>query len=123
MATRNDYTILAKQCEIQFQLAKKTLTTKSKKIDSLSPENIERFGFYYYILQNVLNLTDYNEMTDCITDCDFNVKLFDINDSDDGIDAGYIDEETTTIHLFNFKYRNEFNPDKTQSINESILSS
>ena len=123
MATKNDYKILANQCEIQFKLASKTLSAKSTKLATLSEDNQLRFGFYYYILQNVLGLTDYNEITECITDCDFNAKLFDISDSDEGIDAVYIDEDNKTIHLFNFKYRNQFNPDKEQSINESVISS
>lgn len=75
------------------------------------------------MLQNITELEEYDDITEVITDTDFNSKLFDNTDVDEGIDAAFIDDENHDIMLFNFKYRNSYNLDKTQSLNELLASS
>ena len=75
------------------------------------------------MLQNITELEEYDDITEVITDTDFNSKLFGVSDVDEGIDAAYIDDENHNIMLFNFKYRNRFDEDKTQSLNELLTSS
>ncbi len=121
MATQNDFKRLNLKCQKYFELAKIEGAIPSNI--TLDEENQKRFGFYYLVLQYVLGIDNFSSMTDCITDQDFNAKLFRIVHQDEGIDAVYIDEESKSISLFNFKYRPKWNIDKEQSINETIISS
>lgn len=58
-----------------------------------------------------------------ICDTEFNSRLFDNRESDEGIDAAYFDNEHNQIVLFSFKYREKFSVDKEQNINELISAS
>ena len=121
MATQNDFKRLNLKCQKYFDLA---LTEGAIPSDIIiDDENKKRFGFYYLVLHNVLEIEDFSTITDIITDLDFNAKLFHKTDRDEGIDAVFIDEEAKCINLFNFKYRPKWNIDKEQSINETIISS
>ena len=121
MATHNDYKRLNLKCLRYFDLAK----TEGAIPDNLTidEENKKRFGFYYLVLQNILEIDDFSSITNIITDQDFNAKIFHISNQDEGIDAVHIDEERKNISLFNFKYRAKWNIDKEQSINETVISS
>jgi len=121
MATHNDYKRLNLKCLRYFDLAK----TEGAIPDNLTidEENQKRFGFYYLVLQNILEIDDFSSITNIITDQDFNSKIFHSSNQDEGIDAVYIDEERKNINLFNFKYRAKWNIDKEQSINETVISS
>lgn len=67
------------------------------------------FGFYYFVLDLVLNLQE-DEIGDSITDTAYLIDLKNMGGHDRGIDAVFIDETETpaTVHLFNFKYTNKF---------------
>lgn len=121
MATLNDHKRLNLKCQRYFELAQIEGAIPSDI--TVSEENQKRFGFYYLVLKNILEIDNFSSITDCITDQDFNAKLFQEAYQDEGIDAVYIDEETKNISLFNFKYRLKWNIDKEQSINEAIISS
>jgi hypothetical protein len=123
MANLNDFKILKIKCIKCFNLAKNVLEQMGNVPDNLDENDCARYGFYYFILQNFTSLTEYDEMTDCICDTDFNNKFFNRKEEDAGIDAVYIDENNKCINIFNFKYRNKFNPDKEQSLNDAIASS
>lgn len=120
MATLNDFKRLNLKCQRYFDLAKMEGAIPSDII--IDEDNQKRFGFYFLVLKNILELDDFSSITTCITDQDFNAKLFQEAHSDEGIDAVYIDESTKTISLFNFKYRTRWNVDKEQSINETMVS-
>lgn len=121
MATQNDFKRLNLKCQRYFELAKIEGAIPSDVI--VDDENQKRFGFYYLVLQNVLDIDNFSSMTDSITDQDFNAKLFNEPYQDEGIDAVYIDEDKKSINLFNFKYRPKWNVDKEQSINETVITS
>lgn len=121
MATQNDFKRLNQKCQRYFELAKIEGAIPSGV--NINDENQKRFGFYYLVLQNFLEIDNFSSITDCITDQDFNAKLFRIAYQDEGVDAIYIDEENKSISLFNFKYRPTWNVDKEQSINETVISS
>ncbi len=123
MANLNDFKILKIKCIKCFNLAKNVLDQIGNITYNLYENYRERYGFYYFILQNFTSLTEYTEMTDCICDTDFNNKFFKRKEEDVGIDAVYIDENNKCINIFNFKYRNKFNPDKEQCLNDAITSS
>ncbi len=120
MATQNDFKRLNLKCQRYFELAEIEGTIPSGV--NVDDENKKRFGFYYLVLSNFLNIEDFSSITDIITDQDFNAKLFRKPYNDEGIDAVYIDEENKCISLFNFKYRPKWNVDKEQSINETFIS-
>lgn len=121
MATQNDFKRLNLKCLRYFDLAKTEGALPSDL--SINDESKKRFGFYYLVLDNILEIADFSSITDCITDQDFNAKLFQKPYQDEGIDAAYIDEDSKSISLFNFKYRPNWNIDREQSINEVIISS
>ncbi len=121
MATLNDHKRLNLKCQRYFELAKvEGAIPNDITVDN---DNQKRFGFYYLVLKNILEIDNFSSITDCITDQDFNAKLFHKAYQDEGIDAVYIDEEAKNISLFNFKYRLNWNVDKEQSVNEAIISS
>lgn len=120
MADRNDFKLLKQRCLRHFELAKDSLG--DKKLD-LDDNQKARYGFYFFIIQNLTNLVDYDKMVEAITDTEFNSTFFDINDVDEGIDAVCFDEQEHVIALFNFKYRNKYNDDKEQSKNELLVTS
>lgn len=123
MASINDFKLLNSSCKNYFDLAAKTQGFSDGLVDSIDGISKSRFGFYYLILHNLTPLDDFDEITKCICDQDFNQKLFGEGYSDEGIDAVYIDNEENVISLFNFKFREKFNPEKLQSKDEAILSS
>lgn len=121
MATQNDFKRLNLKCQRYFELAKIEGAIPGNV--NLDAENQKRFGFYYLVLQNVLEIDNFSSITDSITDQDFNAKLFGNSHQDEGVDAVYIDEDNKSISLFNFKYRAKWNVDKEQSINETLITS
>lgn len=112
--------MLKQRCLRHFELAKGYLG--DKKLD-LDDNQKARYGFYFFIIQNLTNLVDYDKMVKAITDTEFNSTFFDVNDVDEGIDAVCFDEQEHVIALFNFKYRNKYNDDKEQSKNELLVTS
>jgi hypothetical protein len=122
MATRNDYLLLEQKCLKHYQLALPYLRSKKGK-QEFPKEMQARFGFYYFILKLYTELSEHSDITKIITDTDFNAKFFDKPDSDEGIDAVYVDEENNHIQLFNFKYRFPFKPEAVQSKDEALKSS
>lgn len=112
--------MLKQRCLRHFELAKDSLG--DKKLD-LDDNQKARYGFYFFIIQNLTNLVDYDKMVEAITDTEFNSTFFDVNDVDEGIDAVCFDEQEHVIALFNFKYRNKYNDDKEQSKNELLVTS
>lgn len=122
MATRNDYLLLEQKCLRHYQLALPYLQSKKGK-EEFTKDMQARFGFYYFIIKLYTELSEHSDITKIITDTDFNAKFFDRPDSDEGIDAVYIDEENNHIQLFNFKYRFPFKPESIPSKDEALKSS
>lgn len=121
MATINDFIILNKKLEKSFKLLCDIIGYN--KSDSLSDICKKRFGFYFYILENICDIDCNNdEIIDSIIDTEFNKCLLDEDINDHGMDAVFIDEERKCVKLFNFKYREKFNSDKTQCLNDSFIS-
>lgn len=119
MANLNDYKLLSQKSLRYFELISKEFDIDHDKIDEI---NQARFGFYYYVLELITGNSDISEINEMITDMDYNAKLFRKPNQDFGIDAIFIDDDKHIIQLFNFKYRESFNPDKEQNLNESIAS-
>ena len=119
MATLNDYKLLELKCIQVFDM----LNIEEKKTNTFTAKEKARFGFYYYVIQNFTSFSELDDITECISDTDFNTRVFGDPQVDEGIDAVCIDEEQKEISIFNFKYRNSFNPDKEQSKNEVWQSS
>ncbi|CAA0148179.1 AIPR family protein [Tenacibaculum maritimum] len=119
MANINDYKLLAKKSEKYFTLLASELEESFPNIET---KDRERIGFYLFMIENLCNIKDTLDLANVVTDTEFNSKIFNDKFDDYGIDAVYIDEENLSINLFNFKYRNKFNPAKKQSINEAIIS-
>lgn len=119
MATLNDYKLLEQKCIRIFDM----LNIEELKTRCFTQKDKARFGFYYYVIQNFTSFSELDDITDCICDTDFNTRIFDDPQSDEGIDAICIDDEQKEISIFNFKYRDSFNPYKEQSKNETWQSS
>lgn len=123
MANINHFKILQKMSARSFEQLKNYAPNYHNITDNI---NKSRFGFYLLMLENITGVQDTYNILDMILDYDFNNTLFNIRAKDSGIDAYYIERnggDNNTIHLFNFKYREKFNIDKGQSLNESFLSS
>ena len=85
----------------------------------------EKLGFYHPILEKITGITDANGIQEIIQDQEYVSITNGVVEDDLGIDAVYIDKDRTPekeIMLFNFKYRNRFNPDKTTSENDVPIS-
>lgn len=119
MAGINDYKIIGKKSKKYFELL---ATELDFDYSSLDEKQIERLGFYLFIIEHLSNYSDVLDIADLVTDTDFNSLLYNERFDDCGIDAIILDEEEHHIQLFNFKYRTKFNIGK-QSLNETILSS
>jgi hypothetical protein len=119
MANINDYKIIGKKSSKYFELLSNELEFDYSQIEQ---KQIERLGFYLFIIEHLTHLNDILDITDIVSDTDFNSILFNERFDDCGIDAITINEEENHIQLFNFKYRNKFSVGK-QSLNETILSS
>lgn len=118
MASINDSKLLNIKCKKYFNLLEKEL---NKTINVSSEKQKERLGFYLFMLESICNVKDISDLAKLIIDTDFNSLVFDIKDDDFGVDAIYIDVENNYINLFNFKFRENFNIDKQQSLNETFL--
>lgn len=119
MANVNDFKLLNIKCKTYFQILQNEL---GQTIQLPSDKHIERFGFYLFMLESICNIKDTFDVVDLITDQEFNSHIFNQKDEDFGVDAIYIDEESNNINLFNFKFREKFNEDRQQGLNETFLS-
>lgn len=119
MATLNDYKLLEKKCISLFDML---IIDESRK-RSFTLKEKARFGFYYYVIQIFTGLSELDDITDCICDTDFNARLLDDPQVDEGIDAICIDDEQKEINIFNFKYRDSFDANKEQEKNGAWQSS
>lgn len=121
MATVADFIILNKKLEKYYKLLCDMTGFYSKKEFPEIKKN--RFGFYLYILENVCDVdTIDDELIDSIIDTEFNREFFNDTFNDYGMDAVYIDDDKKCVKLFNFKYREKFNLDKTQDLNDNLIS-
>lgn len=118
MATLND-----------FKLVKLKSRNMFKHIPNIRPVESdtekERIGFYHLILEEITGIRDADRIQELIQDQKYIEYLGGIKEDDLGIDAVYIPESEQVekeIKLFSFKYRNQFNPDKTTSENDITLS-
>ncbi|WP_455809092.1 AIPR family protein [Clostridium butyricum] len=115
----NQFKLVQNKSELYYKILERELG-KSVKLNKESDK--ARFGFYYYMLECLTGIKDTNNISNMITDTDFNKVVFNKGEDDCGIDAVYIDEEDREIKLFNFKYRERFKADKIQSENELYIS-
>lgn len=119
MATINDFKYI--------KLLSKNMYPYIPNITKVIEDDIdkERIGFYHLILEKITGITDANSIQEIIQDKEYVSIINGEVEEDLGIDAVYVDKESTPekeIMLFNFKYRNKFNPDKTVSENDVPLS-
>lgn len=119
MANINDFKILNQKCIMYFDLLQSEL---GSIIYVPTEKHKERFGFYLFMLESICNVKDIYDLIEMITDQDFNSVVFNQKDEDYGVDAIYIDEENNYINFFNFKFREKFNEQKQQNLNETFLS-
>lgn len=118
MANINDYKVISKKSQKYFDLLSNELELQ---ITDSPSKKTERLGFYLFILDYLTSKSDILDLTDLITDTDFNSLVFNDKNDDYGVDAVYIDEEENIIQLYNFKYREKFK-NGAQQVNETILS-
>ncbi len=119
MASINDFKLVNEKSKKYFELFLKLLEKDNLEINDIQKM---RFGFYFFMLESICDIKDSLDISDIITDTDFNKSLFNDKSEDYGVDAVYINEEEKVINLFNFKFREKFNKEKSQSINETLIS-
>ncbi len=120
MASINDFKLVNIKSKKYFDLLENEIKFTA---DNITDKQKERLGFYIFMLENICGVKDISDLVNLITDTDFHIIVFKNKKFEDqGIDAIYINEEDFTINLFNFKFREKFNEDKKQSINETIIS-
>lgn len=120
MANINDFKLLNLKCLNYYSLLE---TELGQEFSLPTEKHKERFGFYLLMLEALCNIKDTSDQLAILTDQEFNKIIFNKADDDFGVDAIYIDENTNYINFFNFKFRNEFNPNSGQGINDAFLSS
>ena len=116
MANINDYKIINQRSEKYFDLLLNEITPKKEV-----KKDRARFGFYFFVLEQLTGVKDFSDILDFITDSDFFAKVFNESFEDLGVDAININENKKEIQLFNFKYREKFS-NKKSKINEALLS-
>lgn len=109
MATINDYKLLEQKCISLWNMVNKD-DFSNRYVFDLSQKEKARFGFYYFVIEAFTSFSELDDITACICDTDFNAKVKCDPQEDCGIDAVCVDDETKDIHIFNFKYREKFNP-------------
>lgn len=119
MANLNDFKIIKKKSAKSFNFLAEELNIDSS---SLTSTQIERLGFYLFIIEHITDVNDVFDVADIVTDTEFNKIIFSENFDDFGVDGIYINEDEKHIQLLNFKYRENFKIGK-QSVNGTILSS
>lgn len=120
MPNINDFKLVAKKSE---RYADILLNGTQSGCEIKEVKKKERMGFYLFILENVCGIQDIFDLRDLVTDTEFNQLVLGKEKKDDcGIDAVHIDEDEYSISLFNFKYREKFNPNKAQSPNDPFIS-
>jgi len=119
MASLNDFKILNKKCEKYFDYIKEATGIEGE----IGAVDKRRLGFYVFVLENICNNNDIDSLIDNITDTQFNFVLDGTKYDDCGIDAVSIDDENKIISFFNFKFREKFNPDSRQHLNDNFTSS
>lgn len=101
-----------------FDILDKQLCLDKVKTDA----DKERIGFYILILEYFCGIRDLGDQLECITDTMFWELVEGSKDDDLGIDAVFVDEENSIINLFNFKYRQDFKPNRNQEANSTYVS-
>lgn len=119
MSSINIFKLLNQKCDKYFDFFQKEF---KNEITLQKNSDKERFGFYFYILENILKIKDFNEIVEYITDTDFNKALYNKTENDFGVDAIYINDEENVISIFNFKFRENFKLNKSQELNEPLIS-
>ncbi len=119
MATLNEFKLVKLKSRNMFQYIPNII----KAVESDTEK--ERLGFYHLILEEITGISDADRIQELIQDQKYIEYIGGVKENDLGIDAVYISEEEQPekqIMLFNFKYRIQFNPDKTTSENDVSLS-
>ena len=114
MATLNDFKVIKSYSKKYF---------KFLNIKHGDETTQARLGFYLFALECITGEADTDRLKKMINDTEFLKIVEKINNNDLGIDAVYVDDEQKNIVLFNFKYRENFNDNKSQSENDAITSS
>lgn len=117
MANINDFKIINARSIKKFEQAVDELQLKDSLIKKIKETQKTRLGFYFLTLEVLTGVSDFRTLDEYIIDCDYNKLIHDNAIDDLGIDAVYIDENdgNHTIYLFTYKFREKFNPDKTQA--------
>ena len=111
MATINDFKLLNKKAlRYAEQLNPKKQWDSSMK---------KKFGFYFFIIEEVTGIKDIEDIEKCIIDTEFCSIMFDENNNDQGIDAIVINKENRTINMFNFKFRETFKRQSSIKLNDA----
>lgn len=115
MANINDFKIINARSIKKFKQAAQELNV-IKLLNKLDETDQARLGFYFLTLEVLTGNSDYRMLDQYIIDNKYNDMIHGKGVDDLGIDAVYIDETdgNHTINLFTYKFREKFNPDKTQ---------
>lgn len=117
MATKHDYMLVKRFSEEAFEDFTNDMSINS---DGFSDIQKARYGFYFLVLKNITGEENFNDLSKMIIDTDFLKKVFGESNNDLGVDAYYIDEKKGEIQLFNFKYRENWKPQKSFETGESF---
>jgi hypothetical protein len=112
MASINDFKIIALQSKnyAKYLIPQRLLTEIEQ----------QRFGFYLLVMSHVMGLKDIDVIAESVLDTEFSAIVSGEKNNDEGVDAVVIDEDSLTINLFNFKYRESFSPRRGQRANDAV---
>jgi hypothetical protein len=86
MASINDFKLVNIKSKKYFNLLKSEINFDS---DKMTEKEKERYGFYPYMLESICGIKDISDLTNLITDTDFNASILNKSKTETSID--YID--------------------------------
>lgn len=110
MANKHDYMLVKRFSEEAFEDFTNDMGINS---DDFTDIQKARYGFYFLVLKNITGEENSSEISNMIIDTDFLKNVFKESNDDLGVDAYYIDKTKGEIQLFNFKYRENWKPQKS----------
>lgn len=123
MVNINDFKIVNNKSKKYFDRIQFSSNGKNK--EDISEIEKSRLGFYLLALECITEEKDSSDLQKMVFDTNFCKTVYGttskegakIENNDFGMDAYYIDDETKTINLFNFKFQENFSENSTQETN------
>lgn len=120
MNLRTVYQTIDKKALEEYNILEKQNKFSKKK--NISDTEKKRLGFYHFVSNVLLGISDPTEIAENVIDDRYNSTIGEI-EKDHGIDMIYKNDEIKEVQFIGFKYREEFKSDSRPSANDLTKSS